>query len=220
MVKIAIQIDMIPNGMISSSLYTPFSTAKKGLEKSGHRIISLEENAILRILGGRKSPVSYTGNFTREGIIYVPERGIFLTKRSPIMANAKEATKASKKGNKFYVNNKQVESALEDSLRLKEEQLIMIPTTRFGDDELTRYVFGEVAERYGGFLKDLGIEYMPIVLSNLQDKPFVEQVFFENIWHDSMLFCNHWSKLYSNCNLRGVRDDIEDIVKKSIKNNR
>ncbi len=58
----------------------PFAEAKEALEDNGYRIISLEENAILRMQEGKSSFVSQYGNRTKEGIIYLPNGKIFLTK--------------------------------------------------------------------------------------------------------------------------------------------
>jgi len=49
----------------------PFDEAKQQLESQGYRIISLEENARLRMLEGANADVSINGNWVMESI-YVP----------------------------------------------------------------------------------------------------------------------------------------------------
>ena len=76
----------------SAYVEAPFDVAKDKLERAGYHIISLQENARLRMQERRDSSVSKDGNWTREGVLYVPEKGVFLVRNSPIMSHAKEAT--------------------------------------------------------------------------------------------------------------------------------
>ena len=89
--------DVKPTGMDSAYVEKPFDEAKKELETNGYRVASLEEVAKLRISQGITSHVTNCGSYVREGFIYVPQRGIFLTKKSPIMTNAKKATNCHRK---------------------------------------------------------------------------------------------------------------------------
>src|SRR3989344_4366607 len=94
-------IDIKPSRTYSAFIEAPFDKGKGALEKKGYSVISLKENALLRIQEGQVSFISQNGNWTREGAIYVPSKGRFLTKNSPIMANAQEATNCHRKNQEF-----------------------------------------------------------------------------------------------------------------------
>ncbi len=193
MVKTQINVDIKPRGIASAYVVAPFDKGKEALAKEGYKIISLQENARLRMQEGADADISKNGNWVREGAIYVPKKGKFLTKNSPIMANAKEATTCHRNGQDFYLTNEQVEEALADSVELS---VASVPTNRFGDCDITVYAFGEDAKKYGEFLKQVGINEMPIWTTELQEKPFVRQVWFGRL--------GDWSEL--NCDDRGLYD--------------
>ncbi len=199
--KQEIQVDIRPTGIESAIVCSQFDKAKEVLEGKGYKIISLKECAQLRIQRGANSPVSRKGNWVREGVIYVPKRGIFLTKFSPIMKNPREATQSHRKGREYFLTEEQVEQALTDSVKLLGEA---IPTKRFGENEITNYAFGEVAEQYGNFLHETGIKEMPVWLANLEDKPFARQMWLGSLDHKSG-FYNDGMGLGDNYLLRGVK---------------
>ncbi len=199
-----------------SSMYVgaPFDEAKEALEKMEYRIISLAENAKLRVENGSKSFIYHNGNFVREGILYIPKDGSYLTKNSPIITNAKEATEAHKKGKEFYLLNEQVEEAKKDSIKLTVgSQIIYIPTKRFGEDEITNYIFGESAKSYGELLGDIGLQSMPIILDYLKDKPFVKPIWFYRItFEDVFGIDGREFSLKGNNRVRGIKN-LENSVK-------
>lgn len=190
----------------------PFDKGKEVLESKGYRIISLEENARLRIQGGKDADIARHGNWTREGVIYAPKKGIFLTKNSPIMANVKEAIDRHRNGNEFYLTDSQVEKALEDSVELKKEN---IPTNRFKDNKIAVYAFGNYADEYGRFLEDAGIEEMPVWLVNMQKKSFARQMWFRNLYAGSTFNGDNWDLYLGSYRMRGVRESSEDATKNS-----
>src|SRR3990172_12341916 len=149
-----------------------FDAAKQALEDDGYRVISLEEQAGLRVQEGVDSDISRRGNWTREGFIYVPNKGAYLTKKSPVIDNAVEATSANMKRNLFYINNSQVESALADSVKFEDGE---VPTGRLADDKRTAFAFGKNAKAYGEFLKEYGINALRIYLADSRDEPFATQ---------------------------------------------
>jgi hypothetical protein len=190
--------------MASAYVVASFDEGKKILEEAGYRIISLEENARLRMQKGNDAYVSLNGNWVRENVIYVLNKGKYLTKKSPIIANAGQATNCHRNGKDFYLTDGQVEECLTDSVLLS---LDKIPVNRFGDDDITAYVFGEYAREYGEFLGKAGITEMPIWTTNtdLQDKSFVRPVWFCGLIDYFELNC------YSRClctryGVRGVKD--------------
>jgi hypothetical protein len=188
----------------------PFDNVHEALANEGYWTISLEEQAGLRVREGIDSSVSKQVNWVREGIIYVPKKGVFFTKNSPIIANAKKATDCHRNGNNFYLTNGQVEKSLEDSVKIGKTK---IPTERFADEELTSFAFGKNAKAYGEFLKENGIDNLRIWLIDMQDKPLATQAKFgkadrklgSNLYgFDNDLHCN------IGC-VRGVHDSSNSL---------
>ena len=200
--ELLIEIDIRPAGTESAIIHAPFDKAKEALESKGYKIISLKENALLRIQKVKYFNVSMTGNWTREGVLYVPGEGAFLTKNSPIMKAPVEATQAHRKGIDFYLSGKKVKQSLQDSVKLSAED---ISTNRFAEDEVTNYAFGEIAEEYGQFLKDFGIKKIPVWIANLQNKPFARQMWFRGLGGWSGLGSDS-GDLANNNRLRGVKE--------------
>lgn len=194
--------DVTKGPLLSAYVNAPFEEGKKLLESKGYRIISLEENARLRIQEGSNSSVSKNGNWVSEDAIYVPNRGVFLTKKSPIMDNSERATQESRNGD-FYLTDEQVEKYLECAVKLINQS---IPTNRFGKNEITKYAFGETAEDYGNFLKENGIEKMPIWLADMPDKPFARKLWFRRLNDDWSDLCCNGRGLFDVDRVRGVSD--------------
>jgi hypothetical protein len=180
--------DIKPGGTSSAYVTAPFDEANLALTKKGYRIISLQENARLRMQEGADSFVSRNGNWTREEVVYNASKGIYLSKNlSHILRNAKEATSCHKSNQEYLLTDAQLEASLVDSVKLTSKE---IPTERFGENEITVYVFGDDAQEYGDFLKSAGITKMPIWLANNKAKPFARQMWFRYIKGRSGLDCN------------------------------
>ena len=156
--KPEVQVDIRLIGLESAVVYAPFDKALETLTERGYGVISLAQNAQLRIQQGADSYISRKGNWTREGVLYVPNGKPKLVRNSPILLSAKEATSAHKIREEFYPTQEQVEKALEDSVDFP-AQNIEIPTDRLSEEALTVYAFGgeERARAYGEFLKNAGI---------------------------------------------------------------
>jgi len=203
-----INIDIRTKKLVSAYIDAPFDEGTEALTKEGYKIISLEENARLRMHEGKNSYVSKNANWVSQGVIYVPNKGIFLTKNSPILLNAKKATDCHRAGKEFYLTSQQVEESLFDSAKLEAEA---IPTNRFGEDEITVYAFGDWAKQYGEFLKAAGINQMLIFLANNTGNPFARQVWFWNLDAWSGINGYNWDMYYNDI-VRGVcevpKDDL------------
>ena len=188
----------------SAYVEAPFDVAKDKLERAGYHIISLQENARLRMQERRDSSVSKDGNWTREGVLYVPEKGVFLVRNSPIMSHAKEATEVFNRiGKEFYLTNKQVEKALADSVNLEGGA---IPTNRFGEDKRSVFAFGEDARAYGEFLRDARIKEMPIFILNPSMESYVSPMWLHkpNELKSGLDGCYHYHN--PTLRVRGLRD--------------
>jgi hypothetical protein len=197
--------DIQPRGIASAYVGAPFDQGKAMLEAEKYSIISLEQNARLRMQEGKDAYVSRNGNWVKEGFLYVPKKGKFLTKTSPIMDNSVEATQEHRKGNEFYLTDAQVESGLANSVKLKDRDF-SIPTNRFGEDEVTAFAFGNSAKSYGNFLREAGIKEMPVyMVDNIGDKPFVRQAWFFGLDYVSRLGGDWY--LNDDGRVRGVSED-------------
>ena len=204
-------VDIKPILTYSAYVDAPFDKGKEALEEARYRIISLQQNAQLRMQEGPASFVSRNGNWTREGVIYVPNKGKFLTKKSPIMANAREATACNRAGAEFYLTDAQVEESLADSVELSDKA---VPTNRFAENPITVYAFDFIAEQYGQFLRNAGIKEMPVWLANLQDKPFARQMWLRRLDEDNTSDLNGFDRnLYYDGRMRGVRQGGEATAK-------
>jgi hypothetical protein len=192
----------------SAYVEVPFDKAKKVFESQGYRIISLSENAYLRMQEGKDAFISQNGNGIIEAFIYLPSKEIYLTKNSPIMENAEEATECNRKGKEFYINEKQIEQLKKDvnnklAVKFPETENYEIPTDRFGDDAITAFAFEKYAKDYGKFLKDAGINKMPIWFADFKDKPFARKLWFMNLSSRSGLD-GDWGICYDYYGARGV----------------
>ncbi|MDP1695862.1 MAG: hypothetical protein Q8L29_03045 [archaeon] len=165
--------DITKGKLKSAYVVAPFDEAKATLESKSYRIISLQENAQLRMQEGADSSVSKRGNYTREGVLYLPKKGIFLVRNSPILDKAKEATNCNRSRKEFYLTIEQVEKALTDSVEFKSAG---IPTNRFGDDKITSFAFGKDAKAYGEFLRESGINSINTYVVNSESNPFARQL--------------------------------------------
>ena len=171
--------DVKPTGTDSAYVERPFDEAKAELEANGYNIVSLEQFAKLRIAQGKDSHVANYGSYVKEGFLYVPQKGIFLVRDSPMLANAKKATDCHRKGEEFYLTQEQVKESLINSVQFKDAS--SIPTNRFAEDERTAFAFGETAGKYGEFLKNAGIKQMSVYLANIEEKPFARQAWLRRL---------------------------------------
>ena len=175
-------------GIESICVEAPLDKARRFLEDQEYKVISLRDNAILRMQEGLNSFVSRNGNLTREGIVYIPKKGAFITRVSPLLADVKEATQKSDKGNHFYLTEEQAEEALQNSIKIEPQKewngVVYIPTNRFGEVNITNRVFGNIAKNYGLFLREMGrIKEMPIEFDTRREivAPYATQIWFGRI---------------------------------------
>src|SRR3989344_8024373 len=96
--------DIQQGRLYSAYVNLPFDEGIDALREEKYEIISLEKNAILMMQEGPKADISRYGNWVKEGVIYLPKDGAYLTKNSPILENAFDATNANREGNWFYIN--------------------------------------------------------------------------------------------------------------------
>jgi hypothetical protein len=204
-----INVDIRPTGMESAVFSAPFDKALEALTDKGYKVISLPQNAMLRINQGKDSLISKYGNWVREGILYFPDGKPKLVRNSPMLYLAKEATEAHRQGKEFYPTKGQIEQALADSTDFPTKN-IEIPANRLDSDALAVYAFGgeKEARAYEEFLRETGIQKIPVYAVDKdyvkkQNQPFPRQMWFGNFDGGSGLVGSRF--LDYDRRLRGVK---------------
>ncbi len=204
--------DIILGETDSAYIDAPFDEGKFKLGREGYEVISLRDNAMLRIQEGYGAEVSKEGNWTREGVLYLPDGRILLTKNNPMMHELEEATfYLTLDRNREYlgvVPDSQVQYALEDAVDLNGGA---IPTNRFGEDPRTVFAFEDLAEDYGTFLNEGGIKNMLMWLEQIQNEAFVRPLRLESLGYESSFY-----GCYSRESINSVlfKDRVRGIKKK------
>lgn len=170
----------------SAYVERPLDEACDRLTARGYEIISLAQNAALRIRQGERNTFSNISNFVREGVIYRPNNTSKLVSFSPLIFSQHAIWTDYHR--EYYVRADVIEEALKSSVDFPDEE-IKIPSKRLGSHELTVFAFGgeKPAQAYGDFLNSAGINELPILPFN--DKsyvdrmphPFVNQLWFEGL---------------------------------------
>lgn len=187
-------------------LYKNFAESLAVLTKKGYEIISLPQNARLRIQQGCWSHISEYENWVREGVICRRREKPKLARNSPILLSTREEIQAFRDGNESHPTQELIEQALIDSIDFPEKN-ITIPTGRFGANDLTAYAFGDVAEEYGLFLREAGVINMPVYAVSKhyvdsQIQPFVRQIFFRGLGERSGLSCGRYLDMGGLCGIK------------------
>jgi len=207
-----ITVDIRPREKYSAYVVGPFDQTLKALKSQGYKLISLEENAGLRMQERENHDVSTNGNWVKEGALYVPGKGRFITRLSTVLDDPRKATQAHRNGKEYFVSGEQVKMDLEfrDSVQVPYD-VNGIPTDRFGEDVITMFCFGKNAKDYGLFLKDYGIKEMPLWFNKenyvqKQGKSYANQLWFRWLGLRSGLVGDHRNLLfYNNNRSRGVK---------------
>lgn len=206
MTKPQLTVDVKPRSIESAYVDVPFDIGLETLKEAGYSLVSPKDLADLRIQEGSQSNVSRNGSWTTFGILYVPDKGRYLTRNSPIVGNAKEATEAHRTGKEFYLTPKQVEEGLVGAVKIDSND---IPTKRFGEHPVTIYAFGDSAQKYGDFLKEAGISKVPVWLADVSDKSFARQLWLHRLGDGGGSGLNgDYRGLGIALGMRGVRDVV------------
>jgi|SRR3989344_356160 len=171
--------DIRPTGIYSPYVVNePFDQSKKTLEDTGCEIITLEQNAGLRVQQGPKALVSRMGNYVAEGGLHMPDYQCLLVKNNPIMQSPVEATYTQRMGGDFYLTDEQIEWALSGAYVNLRKGKNYIPVEAFKEDERTVFMFGKNVQAYADFLIENKIKGISVPLADYQDKTFVRQGWF------------------------------------------
>ena len=166
----------------------PFDKALKALKSKKAEIISLRDLVYARMQEESKNTLCQYGSYVKEGDIYVPnQKGVILTRNSLILKSPEQAIQAKGDRIEFHIDKKQALKYLEKAKDQKDNLVILltdfnsIPTNRFGNDKLTTWLFEDQAKDYGLFLKENGINEMPLFFNdqdyiNKQKSPYANQL--------------------------------------------
>ena len=209
----------------SAYIEAPFDVGKTKLEKQGYEIISFRDNAMLSIQEGIGAFISQSGNWVIEGVVYVPKKGRFFTPDSPIMDNSFEAICAQRKEGEFYINDEQVERALENSIQIP-YNIKNIPVKEFGEEPITIFCFKDMAKKYGEFLEEAGINRMRLRLhgkyqmeNQIKVKPYANQLRLSGFRVDEVDIYGNYSNMAYGYGCRGIqKNDAKSYSLNQIKN--
>jgi len=203
--------DVNERNVQSAYVCAPFDLAYAKLKKAGYKIIEPEQFAQLRIAKGASHNVSSNGAYTSMGDVMIPQKGRFLTQVPFVLRNPAESTQAHRQGKEVYISNEDAENALPaGSVQIPYKQS-SVPTDRFAEDPITVFVFGKTAKEYGAFLKEAGIEAMPLWFNdekyiNSQKSPFANQLWLHGLGGDNgSVLIGYGRCLSYNNAVRGVR---------------
>jgi len=157
----------------------------------------------------------------------VLDKSLFI-RNSPILNQklAQKATQAHRNSDRFYIGDNLIEKYQEQIeedknknltkkrvLSLDKRRKFSLPTNRFKSEELTLWLFKDLAEDYGNFLKDKNIKQITIYLDNKdyinhQGKPYANQLWLDSLGCSSNVSGDHWSLDCAN-RVRGVLESCE-----------
>ena len=211
--------------LASAIIFAEFCESVKKFTRRGFRLISLEENAWLRVFKGRYSPESWTGNYLREGFLYIPDSGVFLVKNSPINDRPLDAAIANRLGHEHHVTFAEAKKITKDSVKIPHD-LQEIPVAQFKRNPISRFAFGNALEAYAEFLREANIEKLPIWtlpkgLVDAQPRPFVRQAILRCLDNWSGLVGSHadlhlpYGVRFVSSIYKGKTDDRDEVYSSS-----
>lgn len=183
-------LDTITDKLESAVYTSPADKAKIFLNDKAFNIISLEENAELKVSQGPQTHITRRYNIVQENAIYVPKGESFLTRYSPIWDSIEKAVKVHSSEEEFYLTNEQVEKAREDSVKLPKISETF-ETKFFEEIELTNWAYGNTnnkkARIYGNFLYEIGTKKMPLWIIPQEEVDNYEMPFARPVWLGGLL---------------------------------
>ncbi|MFH1182217.1 MAG: hypothetical protein V1702_04620 [Candidatus Woesearchaeota archaeon] len=193
-----------------------FNVGLDAVLRGSNGLISLRDLAYARIQAGKAMSVSQNGSFVREGSLFVPKTGnkrIWL-RDSLMLLDPSDAVKAHRKCDEYLLPKSfNVDAYLEqigkdNYLVLKDTSAV--PTNRFGEHERMVWAFQDQAEKYGQFLKSVGIHHVKIWMYpdydehiDMQLGPFAYQLWLRGLKNNSRI--DGGRSLDRNTWVRGVR---------------
>lgn len=153
------------------SVYAQLDKALECLEEKYAQVITARDLAYTRIILGienLETTLSKSGIYVMEGAIFVPCYSTLLVSKSPVIEFPNKEIAAAKNNEPFYIDaqdaQKYIEIVEEDRYKEPQERRVLdigrkefkfIPTNRFGEEEITLFLFKDMAEKYGKFLESV-----------------------------------------------------------------
>ncbi|HYD03758.1 MAG TPA: hypothetical protein VEC16_05670 [Alphaproteobacteria bacterium] len=195
---------------------SPFNIAAQTILEESDELITARSLAIARMETGKMSSFSYNGSYINEGSLFIPRsksgKRIWLRK-SLVLDHLEDAVKNHDNKSECLLpkfNHREfLESIGKDNYCIIKD-FSYIPTTRFGEDERTSWLFQEAAVDYGLFLNDTGISKIYIYMNNddkyidIQHAPFINQLWVRKISGNSNIDGDD-KYLINNNMVRGIR---------------
>jgi len=224
-----IQVDIKPLGLASAVCPAPFDQALETLVKQGYQIIQLWQNALLREQKGYSHSVSTSGNWVREGDLYIPGENTRLLRNSLCLNNPKQATQAHRDNQEYtLLTSEEIEKARTQGLEIKAQDLdkyddLIIPTKEFGSNNYAIFLFGgqgtdteksKRAKTHGQWLLDSPKKLNKITIFldnknyvNKKCKPYANQLWLRSLGDNSVV--GYSRNLSCNSGVRGVLESCE-----------
>lgn len=139
-----------------------FDEAVNTLKEDGFRVMSLEEAARIKCSNpylpaeGNKCPENF---IVKEGAVYVPNKGSYIVRKSPLLYFPHKATKThqnlSEEGfrKNFYVSDNLLQEVLSDSIKISNLEG-EINSKSLNESEIARFCFGEYTEEFGKVINE------------------------------------------------------------------
>lgn len=195
-------VDFSHKGIESAIVLAPYDEGLRILEAENYKEISLIENAWIRTIKKpefRDGTVFYEGNRVFENCLYLPRKGVFLTRYNFPKDFPEKITEYHRKGDEFYLDEengfdkKKLEAILKyHSVKIKRRNF-EISLGDMNSDKITLFAFGKNAKNYGMLLeKEKDIECLPFwIETSIGNRPFVRKVWFSSMGNSSRLLCNY-----------------------------
>lgn len=180
--------------IVSARISDYFDKGLSVLKKERYKLISMRDNIELSLARGYYAGSDVTCHRMAEAFIYIPNKGVFLSRNSPLVSRPNEAVKAHSPGSRgeFYLNEGQLEYGLRSSVQIPHD-LKSISTDRFGEDSITEFCFGKKAKDYGKFLMENEFSILPVAATlGCEPRPYDFAFVLEN-----RLFVNSQSKPFA-----------------------
>lgn len=191
-----------------------FDKCVEELKAEGLELITAKELAEARMIGGTNSFACKNWSWIAENFNYLPNGDILFASKefSPLLnypSLANQATDCHRQHREFYLNDEAVESLLEGTkqkggvLYLKRKDVpLYIPSSAFGKEAVTAFLFGDEAGNYGHFLNENKVKNVQLCVAGKEPqkkgKAFSCSLWIEGFNDYSTLYgCGGFSLLHS-----------------------
>ena len=180
----------------------PWDKGVSALKSQGLDTITARDLAEARILGGANSPVSTRWTWLAENFNYDKEDILIASREfSPLLQYPVEATDCHRQGKEFYLSpndteklrraaSSDVNQAMKFGVLLLKRSKVLsdIPVEAFGEEDVTSFLFRDKAKEYGRFLKENGINNVPLYVVDKAHAKEQGKVFSRALWAGSLYF--------------------------------